>query len=563
MTGPDTERTGRDRPDAALPDSRPRSPIRPDSEPLGRRRFLARAVRAGMLAVFMPSIPRWAAADQDPGRWPGNAGDGRETARAWRAMGTLMEVRIPDLPEADAVEAIRRVRARTEALEAAMTLYRPESPLVALNRSAPDRWFGAPVELVEGVAAALRGARESGGAFDPTVAPMMRAWGLVHLHGRQAPPAVLRAWRRRPGPGAVAVDVGNRRLRRSDPRAEIDLGGVGKGIAVDEALRVLRAAGSRSALVNLGGSIGVLGAPPDRSAGWPVGIAHPRRPGEVWKALDLDEGHLATSGDYERWVETPSGRKHHLLDPASGEPTRGIASLTAWAGTGVDADLASTAAFVALARGDRPAGPAAGWLALRESGGGLAESRRRRVLRRRRLLTPAGGAKKEAAPAGGVGAGAAGSHPPDPPNGGPPGARPGTGPPAGKPVAGAGPPRALRAPRVEAGVRRRAAAAISRVWNDARASAVARPVHPRPNARRVPWADSANFNGLRGDGRTRVCSPVTGVSAVPPVRAPVRPRIPGRPGPATARAWAPPAGAWVRTRPAPDPARGSPRDGGG
>ncbi len=376
MTGPGTDRAGRDRPDAAPPESRSRNPVRPDPGHPDRRRFLLRAVQAGMLAVLMPSIPRWAAAAvQSPDPGPGPAGRGRETARAWRAMGTLMEVRVPDLPGADAVEAIRRVRARTEVLEAAMTLYRPESPLVALNRSAPARWSETPIELAEGIAAALRGARESGCAFDPTVAPMMRCWGLVHLQGRQAPAAALRAWRRHPGPAAVEVDAGNRRVRRLDPRVELDLGGVGKGIAVDEALRVLREAGSRSALVNLGGSIGVLGAPSGRPAGWPVGIAHPRRPGEVWTMLDLNRGHLATSGDYERWVETPSGRKHHLLDPASGEPTSGVASLTAWAPAGVDADLASTALFVALARGARPGFPAGGWLALRDAGDGLAESR--------------------------------------------------------------------------------------------------------------------------------------------------------------------------------------------
>jgi thiamine biosynthesis lipoprotein len=274
-----------------------------------------------------------------------------ETARAWRAMGTLIEVRVPDLPVADAVEAIRGVRRRVEALEAAMTLFRPESPLVAFNRSAPGRWMDVPEDLARGVAAAVDAFAASGGAFDPTVTPAVRAWGLYDLEGRIPPPAFFRRWAARPRGEAVEVDVANRRLRRCDPRTEVDLGGVGKGIAVDAALSVLRAAGSRSALVNLGGSIGVLGPPPWDAAGWPVGIADPARPGSVCGTFSLAAGHVATSGVTERWVDTAAGRKHHLLDPATGEPTSGVEAVTVRCARGVEADLQSTVELIARARG--------------------------------------------------------------------------------------------------------------------------------------------------------------------------------------------------------------------
>ena len=118
----------------------------------------------------------------------------------------------------------------------------------------------------------------------------------------------------------------------------------------EEALAVLSRAGSRSALVNLGGSIGVLGAPPWNAEGWPVGIADPRNPGEVLKEIPLAKGHLATSGTYERSVSTPEGEKHHLLDPVTGEPTEGVDAVTVWCARGVEADLQSTVEFLATAR---------------------------------------------------------------------------------------------------------------------------------------------------------------------------------------------------------------------
>ena len=273
-----------------------------------------------------------------------------ETARAWLTMGTLMEVRVPDLPAGDAIEAIRRVRARVEELEAAMTLFRQESPLVAFNSSLEGTWINVPLDLAEAVHASLEAWRETEGAFDPSVAPALKAWGLYDLEGQTPTAAFLHGWRSRPAADAIEIDVTNTRMRRGDGRVELDLGGIGKGIAVDAALGELRTAGSRAALVNFGGEIGVLGAPDDMPEGWPVGIAHPRKPGEFCAEFSLRSGHIATSGDYERWVDTPSGRKHHILDPSTGEPASGVASVTVWRDSGIEAETASTAGFVRSSR---------------------------------------------------------------------------------------------------------------------------------------------------------------------------------------------------------------------
>jgi len=186
----------------------------------------------------------------------------------------------------------------------------------------------------------------------------MKAWGLYDLNGSNPTREFLRSWKARPQADAVEIDIANRRLRRQDARVELDMGAIGKGIAVDVALSELRNAGSKAALVNFGGEIGVLGAPDDMPEGWPVGIAHPRKPGEFCAEFTLRSGHIATSGDYERWVDTPSGRKHHILDPTTGEPASGVASVTVWRRSGREADIASTASFVSLSRGNAVTQPA-------------------------------------------------------------------------------------------------------------------------------------------------------------------------------------------------------------
>jgi len=263
-------------------------------------------------------------------------------------MGTLLEVRVPDLPPAAAVAAIREVRAEVERLESAMTLFRPGSPLVRLNAAAEGRWLHVPPDLVQVLVAARTAATDHPGGFDPTVAPVMRSLGLHESRAGEVSVDAEELWAERSGPESWEIDTAGSRVRRLDARVEFDLGGIGKGLASDRMLDILRAAGSGSALVNFGGMLSALGSPEHRPQGWRVGIAHPYRSGEVWRELDLAGGHLATSGVSERRLADGT---HHLLDPATGRSVQGVASHTVWHERGVTADVLSTAGFVALGTG--------------------------------------------------------------------------------------------------------------------------------------------------------------------------------------------------------------------
>ena len=314
-----------------------------------RRSFLGVGLKAGLVALAAPAAARRALAGVDV----------PETARCWRAMGTLLEVRIPDLPEADAIEAIRKVRARVEEMEAAMTLFREESPLVAFNRSAPGTEVHVPADLARGMAVARDAMRRYPDEFTCFGGPVnahlrrMEASGVDGAADLPRMYDLCRAASRllRLPYSEISVSEETRVVSRGTPAVTVDLGAVGKGMAVDDALAILAAAGSRSALINFGGSIGVLGAPPHDDRGWLVGLAHPRREGELWATLRLREGHLATSGDYERGGYVPQGvgrlKPHHLLDPQVYYPAHGVASATVWRPTGTEADVLSTVQFLA------------------------------------------------------------------------------------------------------------------------------------------------------------------------------------------------------------------------
>lgn len=163
--------------------------------------------------------------------------------------------------------------------------------------------------------------------------------------------AVTKAWRfdtpdpRRPSPLEI-----ERALRAP---AIWDFGGIGKGIAAARAADMLRSAGARSGLVNLGGNIQTFGVPPD-GAKWRIGVVHPRQPGDAIAFLAVPTGRgVATSGDYERFTLDDHGRRlHHILDPRTGLPAdrsesgARLVSVTIVATDAEVADAWSTAAFV-------------------------------------------------------------------------------------------------------------------------------------------------------------------------------------------------------------------------
>ena len=274
--------------------------------------------------------------------------------RAWLVMGTELQVAVAPRCRGAGVcadeiaAAVADVRAAYEAVVAVdrlASLYREDSGLARLNRAAGSGPVRVESELFDLLGQAQRFTRLSDGAFDVTVAPLVRLWGFDRLEELRVPsPAAVRAARERVGADRVRLLPDGRVELAAG--SEIDLGAIAKGWAVDRALETLQARGVQAALVNLGGNVGVLGTPPGRAA-WEVAVRHPRA-GRAALGVLLLRGRAAaaTSGDYERFFEAAGARYGHVIDPRTGWPVRGVVAATVVAPSATAADALSTATMV-------------------------------------------------------------------------------------------------------------------------------------------------------------------------------------------------------------------------
>jgi FAD:protein FMN transferase len=217
----------------------------------------------------------------------------------------------------DSVRAITAARAafhRLSELDAIMSDYRDDSELMRLTRHDTGSWIPVSTPLWQVLSQAQELARASGGAFDVTAGPLVVLWRAARQSGRLPSPQALEAARARSGWKLLQLDSASRSVRLTRPQMRLDLGGIAKGFAVDEALAVLGEHGAPRALVELGGDIAV-GEPPPGSSGWTVRLDEPA---DAPHAVDLADAAISTSGDAAQFVVIDGLRYSHLIDPRTG-----------------------------------------------------------------------------------------------------------------------------------------------------------------------------------------------------------------------------------------------------
>jgi thiamine biosynthesis lipoprotein len=227
-----------------------------------------------------------------------------------------------------------------------MSHYKPESPLSRLNRDAAAGPVVVTPELFDFIADCLRYSRDSDGAFDITVGPLMKTWGFFRGGGRLPSAQEIEDVRGRIGYAHVVLDARVRTIRFDRPGIELDLGGIAKGYAVDRVVDLLRREHVAAALVSAGGStIYALGAPPGRDA-WDVDIQDPSDSGRIALTVPLKDRALSVSGRAEKSFERDGVVYSHIMDPRTARPVQGILGVAVLTSTGTAGDALDDALFV-------------------------------------------------------------------------------------------------------------------------------------------------------------------------------------------------------------------------
>lgn len=259
-------------------------------------------------------------------------------------MDTLCTIQVPNELGARKTEAaIERAFDRMAEVERKFNVHDQDSPAYKFNNARQ------PISDPEIYGLVKRGvdiSRETGGAFDMTAYPLTELWGFFdkEASSRTVPSgAALKGALARVGWQRLILRDGS--VFPADKDVKIDLGGIAKGYSIAEAVRTLKDSGVTSALILAGGQVQGFGHAGE-GQDWKVGVRNPRRDGYMAGMVFTEETGISTSGDYERFFEADGVRYHHIVDPRTGYPARGLMSVNVMLADPVLADALSTAFFV-------------------------------------------------------------------------------------------------------------------------------------------------------------------------------------------------------------------------
>jgi thiamine biosynthesis lipoprotein len=239
----------------------------------------------------------------------------------------------------DAFEEVRR-------LDRLLSNYKPESEWSQVNRYAADHPVEVSPELFDLLSACLEYSRQSEGAFDITVGPLMKVWGFYKDSGHLPKAAELKTAVGEIGYRNVVLDRARHTVKFAKPGMELDPGGIGKGYAVDRMVDVLKKNGIAIALVAASGSsLYALGAPPGEK-GWKVDIRDPKDERKIAVEVVLRDESMSTSGSYEKFFEADGKIYSHLMDPRTGYPAQGMLSVSVISPRTIDSEAWAKPFFI-------------------------------------------------------------------------------------------------------------------------------------------------------------------------------------------------------------------------
>jgi FAD:protein FMN transferase len=262
------------------------------------------------------------------------------------AMGSAYSVVVYGEDRTRMEEAVDAAFAEVQRLDEMLSNYKPDSELSEINREAGQHPVAVTQEMFDLLAACVEYSRQSEGAFDITVGPLMKVWGFYKGTGRLPHRAEILGAMERVGYRNIVLDATHRTVGFAKEGVELDPGGIGKGYAVDRMVEVLKQYGIQSALVSASGSsIYGLGAPPGEK-GWKVEIRDPKNEKKSVAEVYLKDDSMSTSGNYEKFFRAEGRIYSHIMDPRTGWPAQGVLSVSAITPRTIDSEAWTKPLFV-------------------------------------------------------------------------------------------------------------------------------------------------------------------------------------------------------------------------
>jgi thiamine biosynthesis lipoprotein len=269
-----------------------------------------------------------------------------ETHRLF-ALGTVCGISLFESGKQDVFLRIDSRLTQLEGILSAHGIAGGTSELERVNQNAGIQAVPVSGDFMTVLLRALYFAELTGGAFDPSIGPLVKLWGIGGEKERRPGEEEIIDARARVNYRDVVVDTARQTVYLRHSGMSLDLGGIAKGYAADEIVKILKEAAIQRAIIDLGGNVYALGSKSKKQK-WRIGIQNPLAPrGEYLAVEEAADKTLVTSGVYERFFEENGVRYHHILDAKTGYPAvSGLLSVTIIAENSMDADALSTALFV-------------------------------------------------------------------------------------------------------------------------------------------------------------------------------------------------------------------------
>lgn len=266
-------------------------------------------------------------------------------SESWMLMGTQMTLTTAGGDSERIMEYRRECRKLGQELEDRLSVFKQDSEVGIVNQAAGWAPVSVSAGTLEVLTRSLQYSEISGGAFDITVAPLVKFWGFNRgtVPGKVPEPEDIAKLRKLVGWKHLVLS--NDTAFLDVPDMSLDLGGIAKGYAVDVCYRRLVEIGAENFIIDLGGNMRCAGSKADQP--WRIGVRNPFDKKDIIGTLSLSNGMaVATSGNYEKFIMIGDERFTHIIDPRTGYPVKGMAGVTVVTTNAVEADAMSTALFV-------------------------------------------------------------------------------------------------------------------------------------------------------------------------------------------------------------------------